>query len=263
MTVVDKHHRFFDVPIKPVQTSAGDINLPILYYDTRCVNAFFHCDADRVARYLAGTGLHPATTGRGKVLTTVAFFEYRDTSVGTYNEVGIAVTVVPSEHAGRVHLSDLLRDVDNPQRQLGFHILHLPVTTEIACAAGREIWGYPKFVTPIDFGLSGRELNMRVADPANETAHICTLSGRAGPWLPGPPTSLLLYSLHQQQRLRTTVNVRGWQHMHRPGNVRLDCGQSDHPMATTLRALGLDQVRPWMIATTERFQSRLNGGHPL
>ncbi|MES1943573.1 hypothetical protein PC39_05645 [Salinisphaera sp. PC39] len=44
------------------------------------------------------------------------------------------------------------------------------------------------------------------------------------------------------------------------GSVRLAVGDSRHPMAEHLRRLGLDGKRPFLVAGTHRFQSRLNAG---
>ncbi|MFZ3219290.1 MAG: acetoacetate decarboxylase family protein [Rhodoferax sp.] len=250
---------FFQVPRTVRPTSEGDVEFPILYFRTRCVQAFFWSPVALVEKHLAGTGLTPGLVWRGKAVVGLAFFEYSDTSIGVYNEVGLALPAVPDGAPGRRWLG-LLEDVESPRHVLGFHVAHLPVTTAAACAAGREIWGYPKFVTPIPFQLSGHDLETGVADPATAQTSICELSGRMGVGVPGPTLSLLLYSRLGAQRLRTTVNVRGNSRLHRPGSVRLQLGASSHPMNASLRDLGLQGAQPLVLSVTENFQSRLNLG---
>ena len=59
--------------------------------------------------------------------------EYRKTDIGPYNEVGLTVlALAPGDPIPANYVVDL------------------PVTTAVANRAGREIWGYNKFVAAID-----------------------------------------------------------------------------------------------------------------
>lgn len=270
---------FFDVPSTSVSTSQGPVQLPILYRKTRNVNAFFMADTDRVQaalRQAAGDALQAACLWRGKAMVALACYEYQDTSIGPYHEIGLAVPVVRRGVKPRLgHWLQALADVDKPQRELGFHVLHLPVSTAAACAAGREIWGLPKFIAPMQYERAGSRVKVVLADPEQPTlpgAAIATLSGELGGSVPAPAMSLVLYSqlpatppvqAASNAWLRTTVNVRGGVHLHAPGTVRLRVGTSRHPMAQTLRQLGLDEARPVCVTDTDRFQSRLNQGLPM
>lgn len=273
------HDPFFEVPRTSVHTSQGPVQLPILYRKTRNLNAFFMVDARRVREVLrdrAGDALVPACTWGGRALVGLACYEYLDTSVGPYNELGLALAVVPrGVKPGVGHWLQALQDVARPGHELGFHVLHLPVTTAVANAAGREIWGLPKFVTPIHYGRTQRDVEMVLADPGapyaqpsqpsqrNHHEPILRLSGRLGPSLPAPPMSVALYSAVADQWQRATVNVRGGVRLHAPGTVRLTVGQCQHPMVHTLRALALDGARPLCVTDTDAFQSRLNQGRVM
>lgn len=148
------------------------------------------------------------------------------------------------------------------RRRLGFRIAHLPVTTEAACAAGREVWGYPKFVTGIGFRLEHGRFHGEVRDPEGEGA-IFTLSGPLGVCVPAPPLSLVLYSEHGGRHLRTVVDARGTLRLRYGRGLRLRLGGSRHPMAACLRDLGLGGARPLAVMDTHRFQSRLNLGEAV
>ncbi|MFP5430326.1 MAG: acetoacetate decarboxylase family protein [Gammaproteobacteria bacterium] len=251
---------FFLVPRHAVGTSEGRVELPILYYDTSALFAFFMVDRTRVENLLAGTGLVPALTVGGLALAAVACFEYRETSVGVYNEVGICVAVTRQGEAQALGgWKDLLATLQQPEmRHVAFHILDLPVTTAAANAAGREIWGFPKFVTDIPFDLQGREVSCQVMVPGTAEP-LMTLSGQMGPSIPAAPLSLALVSLHKGHLCRSTVNVRGGTRLALPGSVRLEVGRG-HDMAERLGALGLDKARPLALMWTHAFQSRLNAG---
>jgi len=252
---------FFQVPEATHVTSQGNVQLPILYFDVSTVLTFYFVDRDAAEAKLAGTGLQLAFTIGGRALVGIAHYEYRKTGVGSYNEVGVALPVLPKgEAAPRNPIRTLYGSVD--ERRWGFYILDLPVTTPLANAAGRELWGYPKFVTSIPFHLDRRRFESSVLDP-DGNGQIFTLSGGLLPSLSVPPMSLVLYSHRQDDLLRTTVNVRGKVNL-RPGrSLVLRVGESTHPMADNLRDLGLDGAHPALVMDTNRFQSRLNAGVPI
>lgn len=251
---------FFRVARTRHQTSAGDVELPILYYDSTQAQAYFLCDLDRVERSLEGTGLRPGLVVGRRAVVGLVFFEYRRTSIGAYNEVGLALPVVEDSIAASASTwRDLFRRVDDPKRKLAFHVLHLPVTTPQANAAGRELWGLPKFVTDIPFAFSAQRFDGAVLDPKDRSP-ICRLSGTPGLRLPATTLDLLLFSQLDGRDLHTTIQTRGHTRGYGGGSVRLEVGTSSHPMAATLRTLGLEKARPLLLSLTPDFQSRLNAG---
>ncbi len=256
----DLQDPFFRVPRTRHPTSAGVVELPILYHDCTQVQAYFLCEPERVEQALAGSGLRAGLHLGRRALVAMAFYEYRGTSIGSYNEVGLAVPVVAATRRPSAWTwPDLFRRVDHPRRDVGYRVLHLPVTTAAANAAGRELWGLPKFVTEIPFAFDAECFRGAVLDPADGST-ICALEGRPGIGLPSPTLDLLLYSELAGQRLRTTVNTRGHTRGFAAGSVRLEIGGSQHPMAETLRTLGLHGASPLLLGLTPDFQSRLNAG---
>jgi len=252
---------FFDVPRNTFSTSQGEVELPILYYDVSLVQGLFWCDPERVDAVLAGSDLRPTVFFNGRALAGVAFYEYRDNTIGPYNETGVAVAVeLEARPPARLPLLQLLRDPR--RRSMGFHILDLPVTTEEACAAGRELWGYPKFVTEIPFRLGDGDFDCSVTEPGTGEA-LVAFRGPVGRGPRLPLFSLLLYSHHQDTLLRTVVDVRARGTTGLGRDTRLEVSDSDHRMARNLRDLGLRGARPFMVATTDRFQSILHAGTRL
>ena len=262
-----QHHKwqsdlFFQYPRNTVATSEGKVEMPILYYDNSVMMALFRVDSNKAQALVAEQGLQVVRTLGGKALAGLAFYQYRDTSIGVYNEVGVAIAVVPSgTKAPRYPLVSMLNTLD--KAPVGFCILDLPVTTPAACAAGREIWGYPKFVTPIAFSLKGSQFDGVVTDPDTHQ-DLLHLSGKAGAGIPGPLLDLVLYSRHNAGLLRTLVNTRGGAHICLPGSMRATVSDSStHPMAQRLRALGLHHARPAFVFHSHALQLRLNAGAVL
>jgi hypothetical protein len=232
--------------------------LPILYHDSTAVLVFFMCDRQKAVSLLPDDRFRLALPRGAKTIVGLALFEYRVTSIGGYNEVGLALPVLWGEGPlPRFPAIDLLRNAHT--RRVGYYVIDLPVTTAKADAAGRELWGYPKFVTRIDVGLEKKQLHCRVHDPANDTA-IMILAGMMGTSIPAPALDLVTYSQIDAGDLRTTIQTKGRGRLHAPGQLRLQVGKSNHRMARHLRTLRLDTVKPLMVLVNTRFQSRLNQG---
>ena len=249
---------FFDVERTIHRTSAGLVELPILYYDASNVLALFDADRRGAEQLLVGTGLEPAG-GRGdKALVGLSFYEYRRTTVGVYNEVGTAIFARKAGTRGLFH--PLAETILPPSRRTtGAWVVDLPVTTEAANAAGRDLWGYPKFVTTIDFELRGKTVRSVVHDPLGGD-FICELRGEMGAGVIAPAVSLVTFTQMAGALVRTHVDVRAPTRIRAAGSVRLDVGTSTHPMAQNLRTLKLDGAKPKALIVTERFQSLLHAG---
>lgn len=250
----------FAGPQTAQMTSRGEVQLPILYYDVSYLNAIFAVDWELAEDLLENTGLQAVRFPGDKALAGVAFFEYRKTSIGVYNEVGVVIVVTLANRPTKGLLRDFVRP--SAERIAGFHILDLPVTTEAANSAGREIWGYPKFVTDIPLQFGDRRFAGSVKDPVTGQ-NILTLEGAWGPSLTVPGFDLCLYSLREGQMLRTVVETDARMQTAGGRGFKLTVGPSTHRMAENLRALGLDGARPFVIQNATVFHSRLPAGVPV
>ncbi len=261
----DKNDVFFQVPRAPFKTSIGNIELPILYYDVNLLIAFYIVEPERAITALRNTDLEPLCFYNGKSLVALALFEYKDTTVGIYNEVGLAIGV--KEKGKKVSYPTLqlfkLLLKTNPQNiPIGFYILHLPVTTKKANVAGREIWGYPKFITeiPLKFDLENSHFIGSVKDPNNKKS-IFELEGKLKKGIPIPAFDLITYTYFENQLIRTIIDVSGNFHFSFTSSFRLKNIESNHPMAETIKALGIDHHDSYAVMYSTNWQSRLNKGN--
>ncbi|MGK5094661.1 acetoacetate decarboxylase family protein [Deltaproteobacteria bacterium TL4] len=250
--------KFFDVPHTSFETSQGNVDLPILYYEGSAVFVFFLVDTKRVLPKLKGTGLKPYPVFPGKTLAGIAAFEYRDSSIGSYNEVGIALLVYP-EKTIVPPLIPLQFLKKSRSRNWGFYILDLPVTLASAHVAGSELWGYPKFVTDISFDLTDRWFECSVLDPEIH-APIMTVSGDLTPGIKLQGLDLVLFSHLQTSMLKTIIDVNATFKTSVAHGIQLQTGSSQHRMTQNLKELGLGETSPFLIQTSADFQSRLNAG---
>jgi hypothetical protein len=197
----------------------------------------------------------------GKAVAGVAFFDYADSSIGPYHEAAVATLVVPKALGlPRRPALDLL--LPTGWRRVGMDILSLPVTTRIACTAGREIWGLPKFVTEIPISWTEQNFSAAALDPQRGTP-LCTLSGRLGKGTSLPQRGVLLYSRLNQELIVTRVDFSGIAHHVRSSELELQAGEGNHPLPALLRSLGLERARPFLVQVSPAFQARLHLAQPL
>jgi len=250
---------FFPPQDRHVQTSQGRVDLPILYYDTSAFYAFFEVAAEKAATLLRGTCVKPVVFPGGKTFAGIAAYEYRATTVGVYNEVGLALVCVP-ENTTYPLLSLLDLILPDSGGGLGFYIADLPVTTAAANAAGREIWGYPKFVTQIPLSWKNDELQLRVMHPDSPEEPIMALQGPFKETVRLPNINLTTWTNLDEKLIRTRVTTQGKSSYCLKPDITLAVGQRDHRMQRHLLALGLDGMKPVMISASHDFQSILPAG---
>ena len=252
---------FFCVPVANHPTSQGDVVLPMMIYDATFAMAVFLCDLDKVEKVFEGTGMVPSFRMGGKGVVGLGLIEYRATSLGPYNEVGLAL---PQLWSKSNTLFDCVKSMlelyrDTRTKEMGYYVAHLPVTTELARVVGYECWGFPKFVTKINIGINKRNMDCGVMDP-NGKDSIFTIKGKLGPGVPVPSLDILDNTIKDGKPMRTVVNTRGVARLYLGGNAVLSLGRSGHPMAQTMRSLALDGKRPVCTHIVPKFQSLLHAG---
>ena len=247
---------YFKEPQHPVNTRQGEIALPIFYYNTACVFASFVVDTC-ATRQLLPAVLEPVVIAPGKSLATVAFFQYTDSSVGAYNEMGLAIAARPSRH----HFHNTAAWHPLQSVMPGMFIVDLPVTTAIAYAAGRECWGYPKIVVPIDFSLRGSVFDCKVL-AADRNDLLCQLRGQAQAAIPLFAPDLLTYTLRDGVLLRTVIRMRGRMQHSLLSRVEWQQGQNHH-LCDHLQVLGLQQQRPVLLQYGQGLQAILPAGQAV
>jgi hypothetical protein len=170
--------------------------------------------------------------------------EYRITDIGPYNEVGL--TVLAAAPGDPIPAN---------------YVVNLPVTTAVASRAGREIWGYNKFVAAIDVKSDGKNFSTILRDTDAEM--IGSLEGRRGASVPTPPTDILTFTLHQGRLIKTVIRVLTPSSSSSGENFVFKIGTSSHPMTSNLRTVALDGARPVLVHYTDPFQALLFPGGTL
>ena len=209
---------------------AGPCRLPAFGYDFGWIAADFPARYRALRKLLPDPRFVPARLAPGVGVVHVFCIEYRDTDVGPYNEVGIAIVLNHPSYRANLPARALIA-VQRTGQSHAF-VTHLPVTTEISREAGADLWGYPKFLAEIDFADEGPR---RVCHVSKSGEHILTLSGER---LQTGSAGQRQYFMHawmerQPQLGEIRVNLVEVGESMRPGTGIVELGER-HPIAREL-----------------------------
>ena len=189
------------------------MTFPVEVRDASMVSAAFLVPAPAVAALLP-PGLDPVVVARRWGVLALVAVDYRDTDLGAYHEVGTCFLV-----------------------RGGAYIHRLPVDGELTMRMGRDLWGFPKWLTTSELSIGGAAATCHLMDGDE---HVLTLSSRGLP-VPLPGTreiTMDAFSWNDGVLRRTPWTMCHTRARPRPGGTTVVLGER-HPMATELRDLGL------------------------
>lgn len=222
---------FESATTETIDVGHGLIDVPIRYYRTDCFLAIFAADHDAVAALLPSDRLYPVRLKGGRAAIGVVAYNYSETGVGPYGEIGIAALCTFDRPARP--MVPLLRETADPR--FGAFVLHLPVTSRIARDAGRTVWGYPKFVADMAFDLRPEQRRVEMREQGHELLSLEV--GDRGRFV-RDTKQVVTFSEHEGHIMRTTVATHAeYRAKLGHGNGRLELG--DHEVAGQLRNLGI------------------------
>lgn len=217
-----------------------EITMPVEVRKASSWAAIYPVDARAAQRLVDPAGLRVVRPFPNRALATLLFVRYDDGDLDAYHEVGVSFLVHPHEGA---RASDLIRN------RARVYIHHLPVNQGFTLEAGREIWGYPKFLADIDIDEGPRETACAISESGSRIFRLEVRNGGAFPMpAQAPPTYTFLDGVLRLTEWEVAGGSRG-----RPGGARLELG--DHPIADELRTLGLPE-RALLTATNAAFRAR-------
>ena len=231
--------------------SIGSVELPIRYTDGSALACIYRVDLVDARAVMASECFEPLPVG-GKAMAQLMALEYRETSVGPYNELGVLVLARRTGSSPSV-----VRSLVKPAgvEDAGWYVVNLPVTTGFTCASGRELWGFPKYVTRIDteFTRDGAEIILGEELVIEHRA-------RFGVKMPAPP--YVFFSELGGRLLRTVVPMDHKVRLGGARSVRIHV-TADGPTAATVRRLGLERRRPMMAVRTDHLKFTLPLGEAV
>ena len=204
-------------------------DLPILYYRDDFFALFFTASFEKIKAAMPSPNLHPVRAGRDRAMLGVGAYNYIDTTIGPYGEIGVVIPVV----YGRKPLPFLPALLEARWPNFGLLVMHLPVTRIEARDAGRGQWGYTKFMADMHFTITPEYNEVKMDE---EGQHILTMRVMKRGVIFRDTKPLVTYSVKDRNLIKTTVAQRGTckKCMMTSGSF-LTLGH--HPVADSIRAM--------------------------
>lgn len=222
---------FAPAPAKTIDVGHDLVDIPIRYYRTDAFLGLFSADLDAVRDLLPSSRLQPVRLKKGRAAIGIMSYNYIETGVGPYGEIGIAAMCTLDRAAPPV--LPLLREAADPS--FGAFVLHLPVTSRIARDAGRTVWGYPKFTADMAFDFRPETQQVTLVEGG---AEILQVAVRRRGRVRSDAKPLVTLSENDGALIRTVVATRATVQLGvGRGQGHLELG--DHPIAEGLRALDI------------------------
>lgn len=119
------------------------VTLPVRVRDASAGTAMYDVEATAAAALLPAD-FEVVESGPGRAQLAIVVVDYRDNDLGSYLEVGLMFFVRPRGGGDE-----------------GTFITRLPVSGPFTCAAGRQIWGFPKTVERIELDRTATSVRIR------------------------------------------------------------------------------------------------------
>ena len=173
---------------------------PLFYREAHIMGAVFTADLDALRKALPDPWYRPFQILPGRGLIALHCMEYRDTDIGPYNEVSLAIPVRRSGSLPPLELLSSLRSGDHHA-----YIADLPVDTEPALYGGIDFFNYPKYLADITFRETSTH---RVCTLRDRDTHdlILEFEGRRLAARTAAPSERDLLTLHTYPRIEDRPN---------------------------------------------------------
>jgi len=232
------------VPGQPSYEIQGrTVTLPCEVRDASSGTVMYMVDA-REAQRLVPEPFEVLEPAPGLTQMSLLVVDYRDNDLGDYDEVGVVFFVKP-RGAG--------------DDRAGTYIHQLPVNQSFTCEAGCRIWGFPKSVQEIDVRYADDRATCRLD---MDGRHVFTLTVPRGGSGETPPTPSTGYTLIDGLPHANDFTRSGRGEQTVPGGAGVELELGDHPLAETLRKLGLPK-EPLLSNWCEHMRGSFGPSEPL
>ena len=154
----------------PVPWRKYELHAPVFFPNIMLMTVSILAPLERIRSLLPSTRLKPYRITPWHSTLSITAYQYRETDLGPYNEVSIAIPVTIDEESPL--FTGILREL--PKRLMAY-THRMPVTTEIARVVGAEFAGYPKFIADIEFRDEG---NWLTCEWKSDNQKVLRLSSR-------------------------------------------------------------------------------------
>lgn len=227
-------------PGRSATYNESTFDLPVLYFRDDFFGLYFTADYQKVKAIMPSKNLYPLMMANGRAIIVIAAYNYRDTTIGPYGEIPVAIPVVMNEKLTRKSsLRPLLKESNHPG--FGALVQHLPVTKVEARDAGRGEWGYTKFIADMKFRMVPEYFSCSMHDAGK---HILDIHVPRRGFRLNDKKPLTTYSVKERQLIKTVVKQKGIKRISlRTSGAYVKFG--DHPVARSITDLGISK-KPFM-----------------
>ena len=215
---------FAGVDIEEIEILGKKYRFPLRFYDYTGIVGVFPADATKVKELLPSEKLIPYQPEANVALVALAGYEYKNVDgLAPYNEFAITILTTYKK---------------NPEDagELGYYVLHLPVTTEEARVLGIEMWGFPKFLADIIFTHNEESVVCNVQADGKD---IISMEAKQ---IATEPTVLDIYdyTIKNGEIAKTLVSFRG-EYGTSTSPQGASCVLGNHPISEQLRKIGIGE----------------------
>ncbi len=234
---------------------------PVDFRDVHYIAALYSANAEAVRNKLIGTGLKAGLILKGKPVVALGLIQYKESDLGAYNEVIVAIPVIPEhEKSGYANWLELYAPLKI--RKLGQYIMHIPVDSVQSMDAGRDLWGYPKTVLAINHQFAENNVESSIMDEDGKESMV-NFNGKLGIGIPIPSMDLMTYSFHNGVMLKTKVDVKANMKWNPFADIEINVLNDQHPIGRDLIALDICNQKPLLTISSTKFTAKFNEGQKI
>jgi hypothetical protein len=233
---------------------------PVKFEDVHYIASLYTANTNKVNELLNGTGLKAGLHFFGKPIVALGLIQYKVSDLGSYNEIILAIPVIRAhEKTGWKNWLDLYAGFN--KRKGGQYIIHIPVTTQQSVDAGRNLWGYPKTLQPIQHNFINNKVETQLYNVANQP--LLQISGSLGAGIPIPTMQLMTYSFMKEQLIKTTVNIFSGMKWKLGSKLKIQVIDSADPIGKDIMELGITDKHPIFTIESKHFKAQFNEGQQI
>jgi hypothetical protein len=227
-------------------------DLPIVYRKGSAFFAAFSYPLSAIRTLLPHPMLVPVPLVPGTGVLVAAVFDYQETSIGPYREVGLGFQC-RLRRSGPLPLLPLL--AERFFEDVGPWVQFLPVSTSEACEAGRTHWGFPKIVADIRIEQAEGRMTCEVLEDEKRILSV-DITRPAGGVSP-VAFPLRMYSALGDELLFTEVAVDAvGSTAHLGAKARLSI--EDHPRVRDFDREAIERARPLEVRWLSDYRTMLD-----
>ncbi len=235
-------------------------SFPVKFDDVHYIAALYTAEKEKVDLLLEGTGLKAGLHFFSKPVVALGLIQYKQSDLGSYNEIILAIPVIRShEKTGWKNWLDLYANFN--KRKGGQYIIHIPVTTQQSVDAGRNLWGYPKTLLPIQHNFMSNKVETQLHNTTNQP--LMQVSGKLGVGVSIPTMQLMTYSFLKEKLIKTTVNIFSGMKWKPGSNLKIHVNDSNHPIGKDIIELGISDKHPIFTIESKHFKAHFHEGQQI